>query len=30
VDNLVVKDGVASFDLPDEAIFTLVGTVKKE
>jgi O-glycosyl hydrolase len=30
VDNLVIKDGVASFDLPDEVIFTLVGTVKKE
>jgi len=30
VDTLVIKDGVASFDLPDEAIFTLVGTMKKE
>jgi O-glycosyl hydrolase len=30
VDNLVIKDGVASFDLPDEAIFTLVGMLKRE
>ena len=28
VDNLVIKDGVASFDLPEEAIFTLVGKGK--
>jgi O-glycosyl hydrolase len=30
VDTLTIKDGVASFDLPDEAIFTLVGTIPKE
>jgi hypothetical protein len=30
VDNLIIKDGVASFDLPDEVVFTLVGTIPKE
>jgi hypothetical protein len=30
VDSLLVKDGVASFDLPDEAIFTLVSVGTEE
>jgi len=30
VDTLLVKDGLASFDLPDEAIFTLVSVGTKE
>ncbi len=29
MDTVAVKDGVAEFELPDEAIFTLVGTLKK-
>jgi O-glycosyl hydrolase len=29
VDTLAVKDGIAQFDLADEAIFTLVGIAKK-
>ncbi len=30
VDTLLVKDGLASFDLPDEAIFTLASVEAKE
>ena len=29
VDNAVIRDGVAQFELPDEVIFTLVGTLRK-
>jgi O-glycosyl hydrolase len=29
VDNAVIRDGVAQIDLPDEVIFTLVGTLRK-
>jgi hypothetical protein len=30
VDTIVVRDGVAEIDLPDEAIFTLVGKIKNQ
>ena len=30
VDTLLVKDGLASFDLPDEVVFTLVSVGTEE